>query len=101
MFLRLRILFTILSAICLAALFPVGTFFGWGWAGACGLVAFLFFGVMLLCKQSQQMQESSTTDGDDGADSNDEDAYNKAVEEENTEISDSDTDATTTDTTNA
>ncbi|MBQ8295300.1 MAG: hypothetical protein IJX87_02565 [Clostridia bacterium] len=58
MFLRLRILFTILSAICLAVLFPVGTFFGWGWAGMCGLLAALFFGVMLLCKQSQLAQES-------------------------------------------
>ena len=59
MFLRLRILFTILSAIFIAALFPVGTFFGWGWAGACGLIALLFFGFMLLCKQSQENNQPS------------------------------------------
>lgn len=58
MYLKLRILFTVLAALCLASAIPVGIFFGFGWAGLCGFCALLFFGVMLLCKQSQEMQES-------------------------------------------
>lgn len=58
MYLKLRIFFTILSALCLAAAIPVGVFFGFGWAGLCGFCALLFFGVMLLCKQSQEMNEN-------------------------------------------
>lgn len=58
MYLKLRIFFTILSTLCLAAATPVGVFFGFGWAGLCGFCALLFFGVMLLCKQSQEMNEN-------------------------------------------
>lgn len=54
---HLRIIFTILCAICIAALFPLGMIFGWGPAGICLVCAFLFFGLMLLCKQSQEMKE--------------------------------------------
>ena len=57
MFLRLRILFTILSAICIAAFFPVGIFFDWAYAAPCALLALLFFGIMLICKQNQIAQE--------------------------------------------
>lgn len=58
MYLKLRIFFTMLSALLIAATIPVGIFFGFGWAGLCGFCALLFFGVMLLCKQSQEMQET-------------------------------------------
>ena len=57
MFLKLRILFTILAAVCLALILPALSWFGWAGFGACGLVALLFFGLMLLCKQSQEAQE--------------------------------------------
>ena len=57
MFLKLRILFTILATICLALILPALSWFGWTGFGTCGLVALLFFGLMLLCKQSQEAQE--------------------------------------------
>ena len=57
MYLKLRIMFTVLAALCVAAALPIGTFFGLGWAGLCGLSALLFFGLMLLCKQNQELQE--------------------------------------------
>lgn len=57
MYLKLRIAFTILSAVCVAALLPVGAFLGLGWAGACGLIALVSFGVVLLCKQNQELDE--------------------------------------------
>ena len=57
MFLKLRILFTLLSALCVAAIVPLGALLGWGYAAWGLLGAFLFFGLMLLCKQSQQFEE--------------------------------------------
>ena len=60
MFLYLRIIFSILSALCVAALVPLGALVGWAWAGACLLGTFLFFGLTLLCKQSQELKEEST-----------------------------------------
>ena len=52
--LYLQIIFTVLSAVCIAALVPVGAFLGWVWAGICGISAFLFFMLMRLCKQSRE-----------------------------------------------
>ena len=57
MFLYLRIIFTILSAVCVAALIPLGALLGWSWAIYSFLGALLFFGLMLLCKQSQTFKE--------------------------------------------
>ena len=57
MYKNLRIVFTILSAICLAAAIPLGIFFGYaGWIGAL-IGAGIFFFLMLLCKQSQEFAE--------------------------------------------
>ena len=57
MYKNLRIVFTILSAICLAVSIPLGIFFGYaGWIGAL-LGAGIFFILMLLCKQSQEFAE--------------------------------------------
>ena len=56
MLLKLQITFTILSALCVAALVPVGVFFGWIWLGVCGLCAVLFFMLMKLCKQSRYLR---------------------------------------------
>ena len=53
----LRILFTVISAVFIASIFPVGIFLGWGYAGGCGLFAVLFFLLMLLCKQSQDFSK--------------------------------------------
>lgn len=61
----LRILFTVISAVCVAAIFPVGMFLGWGFAGGCGLFAVLFFVLMLLCKQSQDFSKEKTERFDD------------------------------------
>lgn len=57
MYLKFRIIFTILSVVCVAALLPVGSFFGLGWAGLCAVLALLFFGLMMLCKQNQAIEE--------------------------------------------
>ena len=58
MYRNLRIICTILSAICLAVIMPVTTWLGWTWAGVCLLTALLFFGLMLLFKQAQEKQEN-------------------------------------------
>lgn len=59
MYKNLRIIFTILSAICLAAAIPLGTFFDYaGWIGAL-IGAGIFFVLMLLCKQSQESAEKA------------------------------------------
>lgn len=60
MFLYLRIIFSILSALCVGALIPLGVFLGFEWAGACLLGAILFFGLTLFFKQSQELKEIST-----------------------------------------
>ena len=53
----LRIIFTVLSAVCLGALIPIATF-GWQYAVLCGVCAFFFFLLMLICKQSQEFKEA-------------------------------------------
>ena len=60
--LYLQIIFTVLSAVCIAVLIPVGAFLGWVWAGICGISAFLFFMLMRLCKQSREANEPQSTD---------------------------------------
>ena len=57
-----RIVFTILSAILLASIIPIGTFFGWDYAVFCGVGAFTFFVLMYLCKQAQEKREKEQTD---------------------------------------
>ena len=60
MYKNLRIIFTILSAICLAAAIPLGMFFDYvGWISAL-LGAGIFFMLMLLCKQSQEFAEEKS-----------------------------------------
>ena len=62
MWMKYRILFTILSAICVACVIPLGAFLGWTWAGVAALLAFTFYGLMLLCKgrqpQAEEQQEN-------------------------------------------
>ena len=56
----LRIFFTILSALCVAAVLPVGAFLGFTWAIILAAGAFLFYLLMLTFKQAQIAQESQT-----------------------------------------
>ncbi|MBQ7770077.1 MAG: hypothetical protein IJ373_02705 [Clostridia bacterium] len=58
MYKNLRIIFTILSAICLAAAIPLGIFFDFVGIISAALGAGIFFVLMLLCKQSQEFAES-------------------------------------------
>ena len=57
MLLKLRIILTILSALCAAAVLPIGTFFDLPWAIATALGGVLFFLLMLLVKQEQEKRE--------------------------------------------
>ena len=55
----LRIIFTVISAIFVASVIPVGAIYSWLAAGVCAVGAFLFFGLMLLCKQKQEEDEAA------------------------------------------
>ena len=59
MYKTLRILFTILSAICVAATIPVGTLLGFDFAVGAAIGAIAFFLIMLHFKQKQEELESS------------------------------------------
>ena len=54
MYLKLRIIFTILSVICLAVIITAAVWLGPIWLGVFGGGAALFFVAMLLCKQAQE-----------------------------------------------
>ncbi len=58
MYKNLRIVFTILSAVCLAAAIPLGIFFDFVGIISAALGAGIFFVLMLLCKQSQEFAEA-------------------------------------------
>ena len=57
MFLKLRVLFTILSALCLAFALTAGVLWGFLWTILLGLGALLFFMLMLFFKRAQEAQE--------------------------------------------
>ena len=54
MFQTLRIVFTILSALCVLAVMPVGAFVGLPYALICVAAAFVFYVVMLYFKTKQE-----------------------------------------------
>ena len=58
MLVKLRIIFTILSAVCAAAVVPVGTFFGLIGALICVVAAIMFFVIMLGFKSKQETKEN-------------------------------------------
>lgn len=62
MYLKLRILFTILSAVCLAVVIPATALFGWLWLGVFGGGAALFYLLMLYFKRLQEAQESKNAE---------------------------------------
>ena len=53
----LQIIFTILSALCLAALLPAGTFGGMPYVLICAGGAGVFFLLVLLCKKLKKGKE--------------------------------------------
>ena len=58
MFLKLRIIFTILSTICLAAIIPIGTLWDFTPAIISAAIGGVFFLLMLVCKSKQEKQEN-------------------------------------------
>lgn len=58
----LRIVFTVLCAVCLLAVFPVGTFLDFGYALAVLILAGFFFLAMLFCKNKQEQKEARDID---------------------------------------
>ena len=59
MYLTLRILFTILSAICIAIAIPAGVWFGFTATVVCAALAFVFYLVMLTFKLKHESLNSS------------------------------------------
>ena len=56
MLLFFQIFFTVLSAICVGAVVPLGMWLGWIWAGIAVLGAILCYVLMLLCKQTRALR---------------------------------------------
>ena len=56
MLLFFQIFFTVLSAICVGAVVPLGMWLGWLWAGIAVLGAILCYVFMLLCKQTRALR---------------------------------------------
>ena len=63
----LRVVFTILSAVCLGALVPLFVV-NWHYAVLSGAGAFLFFILMLICKQEQESREAKKAKDDNTPD---------------------------------
>ena len=59
MLLYLQIALTILSALCIALVIPLGSWLGLGWAIGLALAAVMFFMLMKLCKQTLQFREKT------------------------------------------
>ena len=56
MLLYLQIALTLLSAVCVALILPLGAWLGFPWAIALALAALMFFMLMKLCKQTREMR---------------------------------------------
>ena len=56
MLLYLQITLTILSAICVALVLPLGVWLGFGWAITLAVAGFAFFMLMKLCKQTREFR---------------------------------------------
>ena len=64
MYQTLRIIFTILSALCVTVVLPVGALLGLTWAIGCAVGAFIFFVIMLFFKQKQEESNPQTQEPD-------------------------------------
>ncbi len=69
----LQIIFTIISALFIAAFLPVGAFLGWNYAIACGVGAFVFYALMIVCKQARGTDNSTQNDDDNKENSQEKD----------------------------
>ncbi len=67
MLLYLQIALTILSALCVALVMPLGVWLGWTWAIVLALAAVAFFMLMKICKQTREFR-GETDDFDKQAD---------------------------------
>jgi hypothetical protein len=65
MYLKLRILFTILSALCLAVILPAAALGGLTYLVLFGGGALAFFLAMLICKQKQEDLEPPKPEEED------------------------------------
>lgn len=78
MLLFFQIFFTVLSAICVGAVVPLGMWLGWIWAGIAVLGAILCYVFMLLCKQTRALrgeipiEEPSKTEKTENAETSEE-----------------------------
>lgn len=62
---KLRIIFTILSAICIAGILPIGAIFGFTWAFLAVFGAGLFYLLMMICKKRQELAKGRSLDEPD------------------------------------
>ena len=76
MYLKLQIIFTILSAICVGCVFPLGIIINWNAAIISALAAFLFFSLMFVCKQKNKELHPEDYPSENAA--SDEDGKNQA-----------------------
>ncbi len=53
----LRIVCTVVAAVFIALVIPLGALVSWAWAALCVIFALLFVGLMFLCKQKQEEEE--------------------------------------------
>ena len=65
MYLKLRVLFTILSALCLAVILPAAAMGGLTYLIIFGGSALAFFLAMLICKQKQEELEPPKPEDED------------------------------------
>ena len=72
MLLYLQIALTILSALCVAGVIPLGVWLGWNWAIALALTGALCFGCTLLCKQTLAFRAQKNTQNREDSSANDE-----------------------------
>ena len=77
MYRHLRIIFTVISALCVAAILPVGAFWQFSAAITLAAVAGIFYFLMLICKQKQEeleaTQSSAQTEAENQTQTNTED----------------------------
>ena len=80
MYLTLRILFTILSAICIAIAIPVGVWFNFTATVVCAALAFVFYLVMLTFKLKHKALNSSNPMEGEETSKNDEESSTQSEE---------------------
>ena len=62
MWLKGRIIFSILACIAVTCVIPFGALLSWTWAGIAGLSAFLFYALMIFCKNRQPQEQQADSE---------------------------------------